>query len=1020
MTPEEFEKALWQSPCDEFVAAVNVLAETERKPLLKVIKSVRKDVAKETEEFTGAVRIEDLDKTQAAAKKWQTKNPFVEHNIVLGVLACGTAAEAHRAHIWQLLWEYRALVPSVLIARNPAWLDTWVKKRLDGEFPELDWATVRQLLKAGVIQKPDSDGYMTLFIQGMRGYDRREKAPYVPTSERLKREPEYLEDEVWRIFEFENHALTTDWYSRAKDAPENYETWPDALVRLANEGDIDRDRLLDVTLASMRQEMKQNQLAAYGKLHEALKPGVEEMTARHQAYLDLLVSPTGPVVSFAVKMLVKLHRAGGLDEDLFVGAVGPVFSHKAKGTAMQALKILDKFESGDDKSFQKIAEVAITAMAHQSSDVQEFALRILEKGFAKANAATRESVERRIPFLPAKLQRKALELLGRSEEVGSAPQEVDDVDIDLSGALESLTPDLRNLVGIAGDAGTAMPPVLQYEVWNLPCVADREKLDPVETRDELLELAARLLEQVEAPDQVEILLHGISRFGKDRSGNFDKLAAPLAQRIEKGQPSSEGLCSGWGAVPIAFVDLLMTWWTGQQYDFRQTPYYDEPPQAAFAVARIREIQKILLGASKYLLLSLPSYTSGWLDPEDFAQRVLDRDEKQRLREYDLMQALLRLGPGNRQRALHSIRDVSGKSGRLARFALGGDERPKWTDRRDAHLWHCAARAREPEMNGKELLGPIAGKVPDMPGAFVTETWNWSVKVKESNGYRLARIAFDEGALTHIDTGNTHKRDRLKEARRKLLEPAWLKWPTIGLRTWPEQQWYSISQFSSAWRIHWLAMQHPADTESFMSVAVYMLDIRIDENTSRDTPAHAFFSAVFDPTRPWGEVTSLAVCLGLLSRSSDSRGYAIDALVPAIESGHADIHRIAEVFSKLLKDGAYKVNRFGPAMTTVLEASDLHKWWVGSLVDAIVGRLDPLPRNGYFLYEVALECMLPLNVRPSHAMATRLKEHRGSSKTAKLARELLSLEGPTIDEPRQALVSAAWLGRQQLASSFQEL
>ena len=100
---------------------------------------------------------------------------------------------------------------------------------------------------------------------------------------------------------------------------------------------------------------------------------------------------------------------------------------------------------------------------------------------------------------------------------------------------------------------------------------------------------------------------------------------------------------------------------------------------------------------------------------------------------------------------------------------------------------------------------------------------------------------------------------------------------------------------------------------------------------------------------------------------------------------------------------------------MLDVSELHKWWVGSLADEIVGQLDPMPKGAHYLYEVALECMLQLNVRPSAAIATRLKEHKGSSKIAKLARELLECDGSSIRVPGNSVVSAAWLGRLQLAN-----
>jgi len=88
MTPEEFESVLRRSPSDKLVAVVNALDEAERKSLFNIVKAVRKDITAKTSAITGAITAGEWKKRQAAQQKWQSKNPFVESNIVLGTLAC--------------------------------------------------------------------------------------------------------------------------------------------------------------------------------------------------------------------------------------------------------------------------------------------------------------------------------------------------------------------------------------------------------------------------------------------------------------------------------------------------------------------------------------------------------------------------------------------------------------------------------------------------------------------------------------------------------------------------------------------------------------------------------------------------------------------------------------------------------------------------------------------------------------------------------------------------------------------
>ena len=1006
MTPEAFEKELRGSGGYQFAEVLKGLDEQQRKDFLKVVKSVRTSVRRELKAFD----TDDWETSYKERQRWDKRNPVVETNILLGLLGCGNASDVQRVPLWEL-GESRDHVVPILRARKPGWLSNWVNKRMEDEWPDLTWVEVRGLLKDGLIEKPTGNGYADLFIGAMRGYSRRGKEKYVPTSERLRKEPDLLDDEVWRLFEYENHALTTDWEAKYKDGPSNYETFPQALIRLVDSGDLDRKRMLSITLSSMHQEMKQNQLSAYGKLHAALKPTADEQAGHLQDYLDLLVSPVGPVISFAMKMIGQLDKAGALNAELFLDSVAPVFSHKTKGTASQALKITARFFEPDKGLAKKAGEVAVAAMGHPSPDVQAAAVALITANADKLDDATLETFERQIPFLSAKLQSMAREVLGDSTETELAEAvSTDDIRAELSG----VSPELLNLVGIDADDPLKMPAPMTAPALSLPGVADAEPLVPVQTRDELLELTAQLIENVDNPGQLEVLLDGIARLGLDKSGDFEKLAAPLVQRIENGVPSSYGLCSGWGNMSVAVADLVMSWLTGKHYDSRGTRYYNESPQQAFGVSRIREITARLQSGIASAQVCLPSYSSGWLDPETFAARVAAIGEKETVGGYDLMLAMMRLGPGDQQAALETLNDSKWVLTKLARYALGGDADPGLLERKNAHLWLAASLNRPVE---GELPKAISGKLPKaLRELDAHDDAQWRVVTEENQGYKWSRVRLAETSLHIIDRGSPYFESLVDKAK-KLADPDWELWPTLGLRMTSKTRWYNVYSYTSPWAVHWQSLQQPSDTESFMAGAMRLLDLRSDENTSRDTPVHAFMFPLFDATREWKDLTHLAVALSALSRSSDTRGYAVDVLIPAIENGRANRQLFANTLSRLLAGGAYKINRFPEAMMPILDVSDLHKWWVGALVDDIVTQLDETPKGAHFLYEVALECLLPLGLSPSVAMKERLAAHKGSSKMARLARELLALDGPSVDDPGEAVINAAVAARLEFAKSL---
>lgn len=1020
MTEDEFEKLLRHSPCEEFVAAVNLLDEKARKPLHSIVKSVRKELESKDGPMSAISAVSDMEKKQADRKKWLARNPYVETNLALGALACGSAADAHRVALWQVRGDRDNYLSSILLARKPGWLASWVDKQLAGEFPQLSWELLRALIEAGAIEKPQSAGYTTVFINAMRGYAYREPDSYVRTSDRLIAEPGLLEDEVWRLFEGENHAFTTDWHAKSNTAPKDYETWPDAIVRLAELGHIDRNRLLDVTLKAMHGDIKQNQLAAYGKLHDALKPNDEELKARESEYLALLVSPASVVVGFAIKMLAILQRRKMLDAAAFLDSAPPVLAHKTKGSAMQALRILAAIPL-EESMEEKAAAIAIAAMAHPSVDVQDEALNRVEKFIAGADDDLKSRVERQTQFLAARLQPRAKALLGAASVASKQSQSSSARSPALASDFESLTSVQRRLGGFADPHGESVPAPLDYALHDLPNLANREPLALVASQDELLELAARLIETVESADQVEVLIDGIARFGPGRSPNFRKLADPLVQRVTTGQTSSAGLTAGWNAVCVSLVDLVLTWLTGTHYDSRSNKYYREAPRDAFQIARLREIQGNLLRGISMPLLATPSYAgSGWIDPKDLAQRLVQLDGGgQTALATDLMQALLRSAPGDRKNALAMLSGIKGNLARIVRFALGSDDSPTRKDASHAGIWLCAAKARGLKEPLKKLLAPVAHAIPDLPDLLEPAEWQWSVRIERNEKHKFKRthLSLETGHTIEYDAEASTDSGWLARLRNRKDRVQWQDWPLAAMHAKPSKRWYGYFQVGSAWHIEWMAMQQPVSLESYFSIAAEHLAFRIDEGTSREMPIHAFLTALCDSSRPWHDMARLAVCLGLLSRSPDSSGFVVDALIPAIESGHADVYSMASVLAKLLDNDAFKVNRFEQAMGPVLEQSSFHRWWTGRLVAEIVARMPSLPKGVHHLYTVALECMIPLQLRPNGSMAARLREHSGSSKSAKLAKALLALEGIPIDEPPANLVSEAVRYRLRFVSGF---
>ena len=153
--------------------------------------------------------------------------------------------------------------------------------------------------------------------------------------------------------------------------------WVDASTRLAGNGALDRDRLLDASLDALLRDFRPSMVGWYAKLHEALEPTPDERQARVDRYLSLLASPV-PIVVKEGLAGVKALKVDLPADDLARAAVGPL-SQKQKNLAVAMLALLTRAAEREPGARPVLLESAALALAHERVDVQERALSLVEQ-----------------------------------------------------------------------------------------------------------------------------------------------------------------------------------------------------------------------------------------------------------------------------------------------------------------------------------------------------------------------------------------------------------------------------------------------------------------------------------------------------------------------------------------------------------------------------------------------------------------------------------------------------------------
>ena len=164
--------------------------------------------------------------------------------------------------------------------------------------------------------------------------------------------------------------------------------WSRTLAACADEGLIDRDRLIDALLDMLAADLPSARAGWHSRTLRLLAMTLDEAEARQGALCALMSSPVGPTVTLAVRQLTALSKAGRLDLELFARSCeGALMGSKAN--ALRVLGVLrDGLGAVEGTDLEPLLGVALS---FPDAQVQRAALG-LARDNVTASLLTRESV----------------------------------------------------------------------------------------------------------------------------------------------------------------------------------------------------------------------------------------------------------------------------------------------------------------------------------------------------------------------------------------------------------------------------------------------------------------------------------------------------------------------------------------------------------------------------------------------------------------------------------------------------
>lgn len=1007
MTSEEFNELIQTAGIDEFPQAVGNLSDKDRRSLSATAARLLADERKKERGDTwvgmskrGAMaRLAVLAVcpwTKAQQVRWRD---FQFFHVARGVLGTSFRFDDERSNATT------AAAVEVLIDRKPDWAEKWVERQLGDGWGGLPWEAVHALVAEGVCARPTHvDGYIRLLANQWKGLE-------------FENDPGILDGDIWRVFEVETSVFNDFPDAKSIDkrawAESPVDTsnesawqgfWPRVLFHYATVGRIDRGRLLDATLQALWRDFKNPPKSGLVKFHDLLEPTADELAALQTKYIELLRNDHGPSVNLALQTIEALHKQGTVDFGAVLAQLPDVFHLSAKTQPVKAVRLIEKLAGKDaDRAAQALPTVG-AAFTHASPDVHEAAVKLLEKWKSRFDSVPFADLADSVELISPTLKGRLVDLISESSDVvETLESQAEERSADLEQRQSELLERIRALpaavverCGLAEAekclADLTLPPPFSPDPA-FPVLTGAEAIEPIASLDDLIDELAHAMEIVESPEQVERILDGVIRFGGERlEPHFGRLEG-VRKQLEAGERAAErGLAGQVDAVP-AVRRLLRTWLkvTRQTGSIAGGGYQD--PIVEYLLngfeSRCQELINRLANNQYGPMLSLPTHRGGWIDPRVFVQRLLELSEQNVAPgRMDVIHGLLRLAPDFREEASRDAVEIGEPWGRCVRYALGGDEAPAKADREAKAVWLAAGRARQPSGQLEEL-------------SILDLDVHWP------DGVTPARFEI------HFESGPPD-RDSAWQSRRR--EPDYVSvqpdpapthpgfhFPTIALALTgggTSRYWWLAE-----WLYEFLTTIWPGRPEACFAMGCNQLIQRIDQTVSVFEPNWRLLHPLLQPDRAWSPLACTALWMGLLGRDENARGLCLDALIEGAQDGRAHPQPLGDALCGIDQGGWMKLNRLATALQEAARTGPLAEWVLVEVLDRLIASWRDVGRDAHHVLTLHLQLLTNLQCAPSSAAKDVLSAVQGSGKSAKLARQIRTLEQVAGIQQREAVLQA---------------
>lgn len=585
-------------------------------------------------------------------------------------------------------WVYASgleIYNDILDWHNPSWFSEIINEKYDGNLRP----------KYHLLVEWQEKGYVTLKPETIA-------EALVDNFSDFKKYPVTLREHIWYIFEYETTINWSDYHGS--------NGFTNTFANLADEGKIDRIRLLRECLLTANRNFNKNLTGWFTDLFNDLKPTEDELLTLQPQLLGVLNSLQSKAQNNALNHIKVIVKSAQFDVDEFLRFIPILVSSTVKATVKNTIDIAEKL-LGTKKELTKDICIALCG------------------GFVSKDEA---------------IQKKLAKLLSK---YGDKDSLAEPLSVYSDNILKSVEPLLIDFLDGAATTGASTPIAEEYQL-PLPLIRDDNRIERVSTFEDYIFFLNQAFDSNNVYDITYIPVY-IQQFKSQiTADNISMLEPSIKKVIQVSESWSDKIGLIHKLYALFFLHYVSHLGAEIPLSDNIKKMMDRPGRANFVNWRSKylhpetyphyfmllKVFDSIKNGKQLDLLSTPTHAPMWIEPVTLVQRLIDYQQKDiQPGSFDMQFAILQCALENTGNALElAKKELKGELQDIMIFLLDKDTEVK---KEVAHpaWWMTASMAKYPNRIPKYTN---EWGFSDIPEEYLTGNFEWRVERTEYNALKF--------------------------------------------------------------------------------------------------------------------------------------------------------------------------------------------------------------------------------------------------------------------------------------------